>query len=223
MTGTDILPKNRKINTGRILSFGFTEREKDYIYCTGLINGQLKMTVIITKDGKMTSEIRDSFSEEIYIIHKVSNSNGVFVGKVREEHNRIIADIIENCFERDIFKSEYSKKVIQYIKEKYNDELEYLWEKFPNNAVFRRKDSKKWYAALLILEKQKLGLKEDGIVEIIDLKSKPENLISLIDNEKYLPGYHMNKKYWFTICLDGSVPIETIFAYIDQSYSLAVK
>ena len=181
------------------------------------------MTVIITKDGKMTSEIRDSFSEEIYIIHKVSNSNGVFVGKVREEHNRIIADIIENCFERDIFKSEYSKKVIQYIKEKYNDELEYLWEKFPNNAVFRRKDSKKWYAALLILEKQKLGLKEDGIVEIIDLKSKPENLISLIDNEKYLPGYHMNKKYWFTICLDGSVPIETIFAYIDQSYSLAVK
>lgn len=120
-----------------------------------------------------------------------------------------------------LFKSEYSKLVIEYVRKKYNDELQFCGRNFPDNAVFRRKDSNKWYAALLILQKHKLGLKEDGIVEIIDLRIKPEELISLIDNKKYFPGYHMNKKHWFTICLDGSVPIEEIFSHIDKSYTLA--
>lgn len=221
MTDTDILFKNKKADIKQLLSYGFIKREKNYIYSAKLVNDQLEMTVIITEAGKLSTEIRDTLSKELYIVHKVSNSYGCFVGKVREEHNRILSDIIKNCFDNDTFKSEYSKLVIEYVRKKYDDELQFLWKKFPDNAVFRRKDSNKWYAALLILQKYKLGLKEDGIVEIIDLRIKPEELISLIDNKKYFPGYHMNKKHWFTICLDGSVPIEEIFAYIDKSYTLA--
>ncbi len=221
MTDTDILIKNKKADTKRLLAYGFIKKEKNYVYSAKLVNDQLEMTVIITETGKLSTEIRDTLSKELYIIHKVSNSSGGFVGKVREEHDRILHDIIKNCFDNDTFKSEYSKLVIEYVRKKYYDELEFLWEKFPNNAIFRRQDSDKWYAALLILQKHKLGLKEDGIVEIIDLRIKPEDLDNLIDNKKYFPGYHMNKKYWFTICLDGSVPIEEIFAYIDKSYMLA--
>ena len=221
MTDTDILLKNKKMNAKRLLSYGFIKKEENYIYSEKLINGQLEMTVIITKAGKLSAEIRDPASKELYIVHKVSGSYGGFVGKVREEHIRILNDIIKNCFDNDTFKSEYSKLVIRYVKEKYNDELEFLWKRLPDNAIFRQSDTNKWYAALLILQKSKLGLKEDGIVEIIDLKIKPEELDSLIDNKKYFPGYHMNKKHWFTICLDGSVPIEEIFLYIDKSYILA--
>ena len=221
MTDTNILIKNKKADTKRLLSYGFIKREKNYIYSAKLVNDQLEMTVVITKTGKLSTEIRDILSKELYIVHKVSNSYGGFVGKVREEHDRILSDIIKNCFDDDTFKSEYSKMVIEYVRKKYNDELQFLWKKFPDNAVFRRQDSNKWYAALLILQKHKLNLKEDGIVEIIDLRIKPEELTSLIDSKKYFPGYHMNKKHWFTICLDGSVPIEEIFAYIDKSYILA--
>lgn len=223
MKDTDYFIKNKKINIDRLLSFGFVKKGKNYIYSAGLINGQLEMTVTITKDGKLSTEIKDTLSGELYILHKVSNSHGVFVGKVREEYNSILSAVIENCFESDVFKSGYSKKVIQYVKEKYYNELEFLWTKFPDNAVFRRRDSGKWYAALLVLQRQKLGLNEDGTVEIIDLRMKPEDIDKLIDNKHYFPGYHMNKKHWFTICLDGSVPIEKIFHYIDNSYNLAVK
>ena len=38
----------------------------------------------------------------------------------------------------------------------YCDELEFLWQKFPDNAVWRRKDNKKWYGALLTVSKEKL-------------------------------------------------------------------
>ena len=34
------------------------------------------------------------------------------------------------------------------------------------------------------------------------------------------PGYHMNKKHWNTIIVDGSVPIKQLKAWIDHSYDL---
>ena len=37
------------------------------------------------------------------------------------------------------------------------------------------------------------------------------------------PGWHMNKKHWYTICLNGSVPICEILSRIDASYQLAKK
>ena len=143
MTDTDILIKNKKADTKRLLAYGFIKKEKKYVYSAKLVNDQLEMTVIITETGKLSTEIRDTLSKELYIIHKVSNSSGGFVGKVREEHNRILHDIIKNCFDNDTFKNEYSKLVIDYVRKKYNDELEFLWKKFPDNAIFRRQDSNK--------------------------------------------------------------------------------
>ena len=35
-----------------------------------------------------------------------------------------------------------------------------------------------------------------------------------------LPGYHMNKKHWNTIVVDGSVPRNLIRSWIDHSYEL---
>ena len=37
-----------------------------------------------------------------------------------------------------------------------------------------------------------------------------------------LPGYHMNKKYWNTIIVDGSVPSGRLKEWIDHSYELVV-
>lgn len=96
-------------------------------------------------------------------------------------------------------------------------------EKFPNNAIWRRKDNAKWYAALLTVSKEKLGMAGTENTEIIDLCAEPETLVSLIDGQKYFPGYHMNKKHWFTICLDGSVPLDEIFRRLDTSYQIASK
>jgi predicted DNA-binding protein (MmcQ/YjbR family) len=37
------------------------------------------------------------------------------------------------------------------------------------------------------------------------------------------PGFHMNKKHWNTIILDGSVPAKLIKEWIDHSYDLVAK
>lgn len=58
----------------------------------------------------------------------------------------------------------------------------------------------------------------------INVKCMPELAESL--REQYdcvLPGYHMNKKHWNTVIINGSVPIKTIKEWIDISYKLVVE
>ena len=58
----------------------------------------------------------------------------------------------------------------------------------------------------------------------INLKCDPEKAVLL--REEYggiRPGFHMNKKHWNTIHLDGSVPDKLVFELIDHSYDLVVK
>ncbi len=223
MTDMDTLFKKRKIRFEQLLSFGFSKRGDAYVYTAGLAGGQFEMTVKISKDGKMLTEVVDGASREGYVLHRVPGVQGAFVGAVREEYEAVLAAVAKACTEPDVFKSEEARRIIAYVREKYRSELEFLWKRFSDNAILRRQDTAKWYAALLILPKIKLGLNEPGLVEIIDLRSKPENIVALVDGKKYFPGYHMNKKHWFAICLDGSVPVEEIFARIDESFTLAVK
>ena len=55
----------------------------------------------------------------------------------------------------------------------------------------------------------------------LNLKCNPEYALEL--REKYssvTPGYHMNKKHWNTIYIDGSIPDKEIFEWIDHSYDI---
>jgi predicted DNA-binding protein (MmcQ/YjbR family) len=55
----------------------------------------------------------------------------------------------------------------------------------------------------------------------INLKCDPDFAIEL--RERYASvssGYHMNKKHWNTVLLDGSVPDKEAFSWIDHSYEL---
>ena len=56
---------------------------------------------------------------------------------------------------------------------------------------------------------------------LINLKSDPQK--SLLNQQIYpsiKPGYHMNKKHWNTIMVDGSVSNAMLKEWIDHSYSL---
>jgi predicted DNA-binding protein (MmcQ/YjbR family) len=57
--------------------------------------------------------------------------------------------------------------------------------------------------------------------ESINLKVVPEEGVVL--REQYaavLPGYHMNKKHWISVLMDGSVSDKLVFQWIDNSYNL---
>lgn len=60
--------------------------------------------------------------------------------------------------------------------------------------------------------------------ESINLKCDPEEAVLLRERfDCVVPGYHMNKKHWNTIVLDGSVSDKLIYEWIDHSYEQVVK
>ena len=57
----------------------------------------------------------------------------------------------------------------------------------------------------------------------ISLKCDPDLAESLRDRYAGItPGYHLNKRHWNTVALDGSVPADEVGELIDHSYDLVV-
>ena len=58
-----------------------------------------------------------------------------------------------------------------------------------------------------------------------NVKCDPEKAIQLREDhpESVLPGYHMNKKHWNTIIVDGRLSAMQIKEMIDDSYRLVAK
>ena len=82
----------------------------------------------------------------------------------------------------------------------------------PETLVFKVKGK---IFLLASLEKQPLQF---------NVKCDPERAIDL--REKFacvLPGYHMNKKLWNTVIVDGTLPTYDLQEFIDDSYSLVSK
>ena len=125
--------------------------------------------------------------------------------------------------------------IIEYINKKYDDKLEFLWEKSPTSSIIRRKDTKKWYAVLMIIQKNRLIAGAEGVVEAMNLRAEPDNIKAMIDNKIFFSVFHMNKKHWFTISFDAlpealpnekgikHLALNEIFKLVDSSYELAVK
>jgi predicted DNA-binding protein (MmcQ/YjbR family) len=64
----------------------------------------------------------------------------------------------------------------------------------------------------------------DEVPTTVNLKCDPDLALDLRDRyEQVRPGYHMNKKHWNTVEIDGGVPAVELRRMIDHSYELVVK
>lgn len=215
--------QRKTVNYEKLTAYGFSKEADIYSYSATLPDSGFTMTVNVANTGDITAVVIDPAFNEPYTLHLADGAAGSFVGQVKIEYEALLEKIAEKCFDFEVFKSKQAKEVIAYVRKTYGDELEYLWQRFSDNAVVRRKDNQKWYAALLTVSRRKLGFDSDENVEILDLRMMPEDIEKRVDGVKILPGYHMNKKHWITICLDDSVSIDEIYRKIDESYLLAKK
>ncbi len=91
-------------------------------------------------------------------------------------------------------------------------------------TVLRHKTTKKWFGILLKAPTQKVGVKGEGEVEVLNLKCDPVLAKGLF--EAYggiMPAYHMNKYHWITVVLESDVPFDEVKGLVELSYSLTKK
>lgn len=106
----------------------------------------------------------------------------------------------------------------QFINENYNAESDYPWLKYPNYEVFRHSNNRKWFALIMDIPKNKLGLPGTDIIDVVNFKCDPLLIGSLLKKAGFFPAYHMNKESWITVALDKSVNDDTIKMLLDMSY-----
>lgn len=64
----------------------------------------------------------------------------------------------------------------------------------------------------------------DAIPFKANLKCDPEWAVELREEyEEIVPGYHMNKKHWNTVTMEGGLEVTFIKKLIDHSYDLVLK
>ena len=111
------------------------------------------------------------------------------------------------------------EQLIEHIKTKYKTEPEYPWRSYPEYAVFRHGDNNKWFALVMDVRQNKLGLSGSGYIPVVNLKV--DDLFFrdiLIKEDGIMPAYHMNKLHWITVFLDGTVSFEKVCDLLDMSY-----
>ncbi len=96
--------------------------------------------------------------------------------------------------------------------------VDHPWRSFPNYEVFRHSGNRKWFAVVMDVPKNKLGLRGAARLDVVNLKCAPAMVGSLLSERGFFPAYHMNKNSWITVALDGSVPNERLEMLLDMSY-----
>ena len=215
--------KNRVFNEEKLLKYGFSPCKRGYEALYPLLDGQFVMRVTAEETGLPSVKVFDTESGEEYVLIHTPGACGRFVGTVIQACEEKLREIALSAFDYEKFKSDQAKAITAYIKKTYGNQLEFLWERTPDNAIARRADTGKWYTAILTVAREKIGLSGTESIEVIDLRETPDQVTQIVDGKKYFPGYHMNKKRWYTICLDGSVAIEELYRRVDTSYHLAKK
>ena len=111
------------------------------------------------------------------------------------------------------------KQFSAYIEQTYRVVGERLFAKYPGFRVFRHSHNGKWFAVVMEIPREKLGL-SGGNIHVVNVKCDTRLIGSFREEKGIFPAYHMSKAHWLSVALDGTVEEEKIIFLLDMSYDL---
>lgn len=112
------------------------------------------------------------------------------------------------------------KEFEAFVFDTYGVKADYPFEEDFETGVFRHEESGKWFALAMKISERKLGLANNEVIDVVNMKCAPEVIESIAGIE---PGiyraYHMNKTHWLTVAL-SQCDEGTIAWLLEISYSL---
>lgn len=144
------------------------------------------------------------------------DEGGSFVNQIRSEVDEVMHQVIESCYQLKDFR----KIVFDFVRAELNTKLETPWAKHPEFYLMKTANRQKWYGLMMRISYQLLDSQQPGIVDVLNLKAPPLQIVDLIDHQTFYPAYHMNKKHWVSVVVDEKINLEQLQALIRQSYQL---
>ena len=116
------------------------------------------------------------------------------------------------------------KSVIEYALSLPNTGADNPFEGDFDTTVLRHTDTGKWFGIIMNISGDKVGLSPNIRVDVMNVKCEPEDTFTAREMScGIVPAYHMNKKHWISIILNGSVERELTEALLEASYDLTSK
>ena len=212
--------KAYQFNSKKAKEYGFVENQGVWTHSSTILQGDFLMMVTV-EDGVLGFQVYDQETGDLYPQVHMTSMRGKFVGSVREACLEVLYEIRKSCFDVQDFIYPQTKRIMTRIQEKYENKLEYLWEKSPDTAILRHENNQKWYAVLMKISWDKLEKGREGLVEAVNLK---HNQVSdLLVKKGIYPAFHMNKRYWISVPLDDTLSDEQVLELFERSWFLTSK
>lgn len=114
-------------------------------------------------------------------------------------------------------------EVLAFVKKQYKTKPDCPWPRYPENIVLRHDDNQKWFGLIMTISGKYIGL-DNNNYDVINLKITDQILKDLLlQQDGYFPAYHMNKKNWITVILDGTLDFSEICDRIDESFNITAS
>ncbi|MBP3431253.1 MAG: MmcQ/YjbR family DNA-binding protein [Clostridia bacterium] len=114
------------------------------------------------------------------------------------------------------------QQVIDFVSEVFGIQPDYPFDKEFKTAIFRHKQNRKWFGAIILVRKNKLCGKESRIVDVLDVKVDPLLKEALLSKKGIYPAYHMNKVHWVSVLLEEAEE-QDVKTLLELSYALTKK
>lgn len=146
----------------------------DYYLEVPLKSSNFLAKIRILSAGKASGNVYDLDTWEEYLLLRVESNTGSFSAVVKAEYRTILQDIAGKCFVKARIKDE--------IKARYGDEPDFPFKKFPDYAVFRNPQNRKWYGLLMAVLLGKLtgDEKDQQEAAVLNLKLAEGKLPALL-------------------------------------------
>ena len=207
-----------------LLAYGFSPDGDALRFSGDVADGEFRVEVSVLADGGVTSRVIEVDTGDEYLPIFAEAHVGAYVGRVREEYAAFLRRIAEKCFVRAPFSTPQANRLAAQIAAEYGEREDRPFAKYPDCASFRAAATGKWYALVMPVKKGVLaGEKDapdaDANVEVVNLKARAEDIPDLTAIRGIYPSYHMNKKYWISVLLDGTVDDAILFSLVAVSRS----
>ena len=211
-----------KIKLGQPLSqatlaeWGFENGQARHVLAKGEF--ELRMTM---SDQELELVVYDLAMEEPYTLFEVASASGALVTALRQQ----VDDILNRILGQQIQDNPLVEALVEYVATTYEVAPAHPFKRHPEIIGFKVPEVDKLFGIILPVnycQIDKASSRNDQVL-VLNLKGKPDQILGRIDNDRYFPAYHMNKKYWISIPLDGRVEDDLLFGLVAKSWALTKK
>lgn len=227
--------KRKRFDKEQMLANGFVSEADCCILKTDFMDGDFSVELIVCDEGSVTGIVTDNMNDEEYMPLRIKGHNGAYVNSVRAAYKELLEDIAEKCCVDVMFASDQSNRIADDIVRLFDVQPDFPWDerRYKGYGVFRHKDSKKWFALIMNIDRRLLDAEnnkpdanetgndsEEPAVDVINLKVDEEKRDALHRCDGIYPAYHMNHAKWISVLLDETLSDKEVIDLVEESYQL---